>query len=119
MRTEFGTITTVEANHRFINLIIPEDTAYRASITAVTTACAFGNIETHSLFFRLQSPCRAYFGTRRLIAGSTNYHHKSSFRATNRPDPDAGSGHPGFTLLPGTGEHTALTTNTSICINYR
>jgi hypothetical protein len=51
MRTELSAISTVNANHWFIDFIIPENCPYNARITAMTTTYTFCSIEKYATSF--------------------------------------------------------------------
>ncbi len=120
MGAEFSTVTTVNTDHRFIDLIIPENTPHKTGITAVTASCTLGDVNTNATTISgLKGTCRAHFCTGRVLAGSTNHHNKPSFHASDRPDAYTGSGQSSHTLPPRTCKHTALTADASFRVHHR
>ena len=120
MRAEFSTVTTVNADHRFIDLIIPENTPHKTGVTAVAASCASGDIKANTAALSgLKGACRAHLCTRWVIASSTNHNNKSSFHTPDRPDAYTGSGQPSLALPPRTCKHTALTADASFCVHNR
>ena len=120
MRAVFSAVTTVNTNHRFINLIVPENTSRKTSVTAVATSYASGDVNADpAALSGLKGTCRAHLCTGRIIAGSTNHNNKSPFHSPDRPDAYAGSCQSSFTLPPRTCKHTTLTADTSFRVHHR
>lgn len=120
MRAVFSAVTTVDTDHRLIDLIIPENTSHNTCVTAVAASCASGDIKANtSALSGIKRACRAHFCTGRVITGSTDHNNKSSFHTPDRPDAYTGSGQSSFTLPPRTCKHTALTADASFCVHNR
>jgi len=91
IRAEVNAISTMNANHRFIDYLVPENGANNTGIFAISTADTSGDIEVYSSTCPgVQSLGGAYFHTRWIFAGSTNYYNESSFHTPNRPYIDTG-----------------------------
>jgi len=107
----------MNANHRLINLFIPENRANQASIFTVAAANAFSGIEPDSaIISQLQRICWAYLGTGWVITGSTDHYGKSPLHTSDRFHTYTGFSQSDLILPSCAGKHAALATNTSFCV---
>lgn len=105
----------MDANHRLIDLLIPENCPNQTGVSAVTTADARGRIKSHSTaLLWLQRICWAHLSTRRVITSPAYYYRKSPFHTPYGSYTYAGSSQPTFALSSGAGKHAHLAADTSL-----
>jgi hypothetical protein len=110
----------MDADHGFVDLVIPLHGSDDACLRAVATADAFGCIQPHTtLRTRQQRSCRAYFGAWRVITGFAHYHFKSTLHASSRFYLDAGRFKSCFSKASSAGKHALLTTYAAVDIFYQ
>jgi hypothetical protein len=117
--TIFGADATMYADHRFIDFTIPENGIDHAGVLAIAATDAFRLIKANpSSLARQECIGRTNLQTGRVLAGTADHHHETSFHAAGRFDANAGLGEARFVLSQRTGKHTDLTSNTSFGVQH-
>ena len=99
MGTEFDAVTAVDADHRLVRGLIPEDGAYEAGIQAVPAAYAFSRIEANATVFSwLQSIRWTDFRAGRIITGPADNDAKTPLHPSDRFHGNTGLGQAGLIL---------------------
>jgi hypothetical protein len=76
-------VAAVDANHRFIGFIIPENSPDGAGVLAVATADAFSQVNPYPLpLFGFKGTRRAYLDTGWVLAGTADDNDKALLHST-------------------------------------
>jgi hypothetical protein len=120
MRAVFHTEATVNTNHGFVNLLIPEDSTDNTCFLTAATPDTFGFIKKDTpSFFRGERISRTYLRAGGIGTRFANNDLESSLHPSNRSYLDTTTCKACLLLSPYTGKHTTLTANTAFSIDNR
>lgn len=119
VRTVLSTITAMDANHRFVRLLIPEDGANGTGPLTVATPDAFLGIESYTTALsRNERLGRAHLGAGWVVAGPADDDDEAPLSPSHGSHRYACFGQSRLALPPHTGKHTLLAADAPLRIDY-